>query len=117
MSTKFVNFLTTIWFVSVLICLVMEGTYFGAAEGSILDNLRLFTRKDIGDLFSVPVFNLNFVQGLFDILTWRYSFYTGEYQVLRWFWTAVLTPGAVWGIGTVFVYVWSQLVSLFRLTP
>jgi hypothetical protein len=117
MTTKHINFLTTIWFISVLICIIMEGTYFSSSEQSILNHLRLFKDFHFGTLFSIPVFNLGFVQGIYDILTWRYSFYSDEYVVLRWFWTAVLSPGAVYGLVTMFIGVWSQLVSLFRLLP
>jgi hypothetical protein len=117
MSTKLVNFLTTIWFVSVLICVIMEGTYFGVKEQGILDHLRLITQFHVGTLFSVPVFNVHFIQGLFDVLTWNYSFYSGDWMILRWFWTAMLTPGAVWGLGTAFAWVYGQLVSLFNLLP
>jgi hypothetical protein len=117
MSTKFMNFLTTCWFISILICVIMEGTYFGSRENGIISNLSLIRPFQVGNLFSIPVFNIHFFQGLWQIMTWDYSFYTGYYGILRWFWMAVLTPGAVWGLATVFVYVWTQIISLFRLIP
>ncbi len=117
MSTKLVNFLTTIWFASAFICVILEGSFFGTREGSIIQNLSLFSWYNIGNLFSIPVLNLNFFQGLLQLLTWDYSFYTGWYTILRWFWTAVLSPGAVWGIIQLSIYLYGQLISLFRLLP
>ena len=117
MSTKLMNFLATVWFASTLICVILEGVYFRESEGSIIKNLSLFSWFQVGNLFTIPVLNLNFFAGLLQLLTWDYSFYTGYYSILRWFWTAVLSPGAVWGIITVCIYLWGQIVSLFRLLP
>jgi hypothetical protein len=109
--------MATIWFESILICLILEGSYFGTAEGSIINNLSFFTSFQVGNLFSVPVFNLNFFQGLFQLLTWDYSFYTGYYAILRWFWMTVLTPGVIWGLAQVFIMIYGQIINLFRLLP
>ncbi len=116
MSTKFVQFLSTTFFVSLLICLIMEGTYFGTTERGLLQNLILIRSLQVGS-WSLPVFNPGFVNGLFDLLTWHYSFYEGQYQILRWFWTATLTPGAVWAILQVVIYILGQLFSLLRVVP
>jgi hypothetical protein len=117
MTPKMMNFWTTSWFISILICLIVEGSYFGSTENGIISNLSLFTTFSVGDLFNIPVFNPNFIKGLWQLFSWDYSFYTGTWAILRWFWMVVLTPGAIWGLGTVFIYLWQSLVSLFRLVP
>lgn len=117
MSTKFFSFLGMCWFISTLICLILEGSYFGASEASVINNLSVLTTFNIGNLLVVPVFNVNFVNGIIRILLWDYSFYTGGFQVIRYFWLVTLTPGAVWGIIQSFIWLYGQALSLFRLFP
>jgi hypothetical protein len=101
MTTKFINFLAMSWFISILICLVIEGSSFGASETSVVHDLSLLGQPiSIGGLFSIPTFNLNFFNGIFRLLTWDYSFYYGGYEIIRYFWMAILSSGAVWGIGS-----------------
>ena len=88
------------WFVSILICLVIEGSSFGAEETSIIRDLSFLGEGiKVGDL-SIPTFNLNFFNGIYRILTWDYSFYYGGYSIIRYFWMATLSTGALWGIGS-----------------
>ena len=115
MSTKFFSFLAMCWFVSTLICLILEGSYFGSVENSVINNLSVLTTFNIGNLLVVPVFNVNFVNGIVKILLWDYSFYTGGFIIIRWFWLVTLTPGAIWGIIQTFMYIYSQALTLFRL--
>jgi hypothetical protein len=60
-NTKLVTFLTTIWFVSMMVCALMEGTYFGVLKQGILDDLRMFTKFDVGPWFSARVFSVRFI--------------------------------------------------------
>ncbi len=114
MSTKFFNFLTMVWFLSSLICLVIEGSTIGAAEASVINDLSLMTSLKIGGLVPIPAFNIYFFRGVFRLLTWDYSFYQGGWEILRYFWMCTLSPGAVWGIGQVFAPVFANFMRLFR---
>lgn len=115
MSTKFVNFLAMSWFISVLICLVIEGSYFGADETSIINDLSFLGPPiSVGGLFSIPTFNLNFFRGIYRLLTWDYSFYYGGYAVIRYFWMAILSTGAVWGIGSALALLFTNFFKLGR---
>ena len=78
------------WFLSTLICLVLEGAYFGAAQNSIINDLSIMTTISLGPLV-VPVFNVNFAQGIMRLLLWDYSFYTGGWIVIRYFWVCTLS--------------------------
>lgn len=112
MSTKFMNFLAMCWFLSVLICMVIEGSYFNTHNTmSIINDLIPITWFNIGGIVSIPCFNPNFFVGVFKLLTWDYSFYTGAWTIVRIFWTVILSPGAVWGLGSVFAYVFGNLLS------
>lgn len=113
MTTKFVNFLAMSWFISILICLVIEGSNFGTSETSVIRDLSFMGQPiSVGGLFSIPTFNLNFFTGIYRILTWDYSFYYGGYSIIRYFWLATLSTGAVWGIGSTLAPIFA---NFFRL--
>lgn len=113
MSTKFFNFLAMSWFLSTLICLVIEGSYLGTTESTVINDLSLFTTLKIGGLVPIPAPNIYFFRGVFRLLTWDYSFYSGGYEILRYFWMATLSSGAVWGIGSVFAPVFANFLRIF----
>jgi hypothetical protein len=115
MSQKFMSFLAMCWFISTLICLILEGAYFGASQTSIINDLGVLTTFNIGNLLVVPVFNINFVQGIVRILLWDYSFYTGGWEIIRWFWVCTLSSAAVWGTIQSFIWLYGQALSLFNL--
>jgi len=106
------NFLAMTWFLSVLICLVIEGSYIGATENTIINDLSVLTQLKIGGLVTIPAPNIFFFRGVFRLLIWDYSFYEGGYAILRYFWMVTLSPGAVWGIGSVFAPVFANLLRI-----
>jgi hypothetical protein len=116
MSTKFFNFLCMSWFVSVLISVVTDGVGFGTNEMSVINDLRLFTMTNLGMGITVPVWNLNFFQGVYRLLSFDYGFYGAAdsgWQMIRWFWVAILSPGAIWGIGSSVASIFAQFVKVF----
>jgi hypothetical protein len=113
MSGKLFMFLAYCWFISQLICLVMEGSWFSTAQGSIINSLSLFTTIPILNIITVPVFNVHFINGIVRLMLWDYSFYTGGWVVIRWFWMAVLDPGVIWGVIQSFIWLYGQAISLF----
>lgn len=112
MSTKFMNFLAMTWFLSVLICLVIEGSYLGATENTVINDLSVLTTLNIGGLITIPAPNIFFFRGVLRLLTWDYSFYEGGYSIIRYFWMVTLSPGAVWGIGSVFAPVFANMLRI-----
>ncbi|MDD5338172.1 MAG: hypothetical protein PHG35_02005 [Dehalococcoidales bacterium] len=111
MSPKRMDFMAICWFVSVAICLVIEGTYWGAhGTTNIINNLIPITWFNIGTT-PIPCFNPSFFYGVFQLLTWDYSFYQGGWWVLRVFWALATSPGAVWGMGSTFAFVFGSLLS------
>lgn len=100
MSPKYINFFAYSWFCSTLICLAMEGTYFGSVQGNIVNQLSVIQTIQAGNFFSVGGGIIDFFQGLVRIFLFDYSFYTGGYEILRWFWVATLGVGVVWGLIT-----------------
>ena len=121
MTTKNVSFLAFAWFISTLICLIMEGGDFtftatstGGASilgpGSVINDLAAIQQMSVGNLVGIPSALLTFTRGLFRLLIWDYSFYTGSWVILRWFWVAVFSSAAVWGIGSTFAPVFANLL-------
>ncbi len=98
MNPKYVSFFCYAWFVSTLICLAIEGTYYGATQNSIIHELSIIQAIKAGGIFAVGTATVDFFHGLMRILLWDYSFYSGGYVILRYFWLVVLSPGPVWGI-------------------
>ena len=115
MSPKYISFITLSFFFSVLICMVLEGIYFSAAENSIFNDLsRPIVTLKVGGLVPIPAFNIYFFRGLAKITTFNYSFYEGGFTILRYFWTFMLVPALVWGVAQVFAPVFANLLRLFR---
>ncbi len=115
MTTKYLNFMALSWFLSVLICLTLEGSQLGAAENRVINDLFVFTTLKIGGLFALPAASIYFFRGVFRLITFDYSFYTGGYQILRYLWIVLLSPGAVWGIITFFIYVYTEFLTPLRV--
>ena len=114
-SNNWLNFLAFSWLISTLICLIIEGAFFGSAQTGILAGLSVFNHYDFAGIITVPVINFDFWQSIVRLLTWDYSFYQGGYSILRLFFVASLTPGAVWAIVQACLWLWGNIVS--KLVP
>lgn len=111
MTPKLVMYLAFTWLVGQMICLFIEGTYFGVQEVSIMNSLAVFRTTEVFGLWTVPMLNLDFfTQGMPRLLMWDYSFLTGGYAIFKWF-LYVLSIGAVWGLATVFLGVIQRLFA------
>ena len=114
MSPKYIQFFAASFFFSIIICMVLEGTYFTAAENSVMNDLSILTTIKVGGLVPIPAFNIYFFRGIYRILVFDYSFYEGGFAILRYFWVITLSAGAVWGIAQVFAPVFANLLRIFR---
>ncbi len=114
MSPKYIQFFGFCWLASMLICMVLEGTYFSSYEQSVLNDLIGLQALKVGGIVAIPAWIVTFVRGLIRLLVFDYSFYTGGFAILRYFWIATLSIGAVWGLGQTFAPVFANLLRLFR---
>lgn len=121
MSPKNMAFLAYCYFLSTLISLIVEGSYFGftatgtaggtiAAEGTVINQLSAIQQLVVGGLVAIPAALITFTAGLFRMLIWDYSFYYGGWQIFRWFWLLLFSGAAVWGIATTFVPIFQNLL-------
>ncbi len=110
MSPKTLNFLCYCWFVSTLICLVLEGTWFGSTQNTIVSQLSVLQAIKAGGIFAIGSATVDFFQGLMRMMLWDYSFYQGTFAILRWFWVILLDGGVVWGIFQGLAYIFAQFI-------
>ncbi len=104
------SFIALSWFISVTICLILEGTYFGTNQNSIINELSVLQALKSGGIFAIGSATVNFFHGLMRILLWDYSFYTGDYAILRWLWIVTFDPAVVWGIFQGLAYIFAQFI-------
>ncbi|MBE3141954.1 MAG: hypothetical protein IMZ53_15365 [Thermoplasmata archaeon] len=115
MTPKAINFYTTTWLCSIMICMIIEGSWFGSAghgEQTIIQNLTSMNALNIGDIVGIGSFLVNFFEGILRILLWDYSFYYGGYEVIRWVMVVIFTPAAIWGIGSFFATVFANFLRV-----
>lgn len=94
-GSRTLSFMAFTWLMSTLICLVVEGSWVGTAEQTIINDLSAFTVLKIGGMVPIPAPNLYFFRGIFRLLLWDYSFYTGDFEIVRYIWLVVFTGAAV----------------------
>lgn len=110
---KMFSFLAFVWITSTMICLIIEGSWFGATENTVINDLSIMNTFKIGGLAPLPVPSLYFFRGIFRILLWDYSFYTGDLAFLRYIWLVVFSGAAVWGITKQFVPVIANFLKFW----
>ncbi len=106
------SFYTTVWFLSTVICLILEGSSLGTNEQSVIRELSLFTTLKIGGLITIPAPNLLFFHGIYRVLTWDYSFYSGSFMYVKYFWMVVLDPAIVIDLGVACMYVYANFLKV-----
>lgn len=110
MNPKFLNALAQVWFMSVIVCLIIEGSQMGTTDTTIIHDLTSFGAMNISDLAGFLSATASFFKGIVRILAWDYSFYQGAWQYVRYFWMVMLTPGMIWGITQTFAPVVANML-------
>jgi len=111
-GSKMFSFMAFVWIMSTMICLVIEGSWFGGPERTVINDLSAITSINIGGLVPIPAPSLFFFRGVFRMLLWDYSFYTGMFEMVRWIWLVVFTGGAVWGVMEKFAPVFANFLRI-----
>ncbi len=94
--SQWLNFLTITFFTSTLICLILEGSYFGTSQNSVINDLTVFNSHSMSNFLSLASAGINFFRGLVRVLLFDYSFYSGAWVILRYFWVLVTVPAVAW---------------------
>jgi len=111
-GSKHFSYLAFVWFFSTMICLVIEGSWWGSTQYTVLNDLSGFTSIQIGGLVPIPAPNIFFFRGVFRMLLWDYSFYTGALALFRWIWLGIFTGAAVWGVTEKFAPVFANFLRI-----
>lgn len=111
-DSKMFGFMAFNWIMSTLICLVVEGSWIGSTEQTVINDLSAFTSLNIGGLVPIPAPSLYFFRGVLRMFLWDYSFYTGDFELFRYIWLVVFTGAAVWGIGVKFAPVFANFLRI-----
>lgn len=111
-DSKMFNFMAFTWVMSTLICLVIEGSWIGSTEQTVINDLSAITSLNIGGLVPIPAPSLYFFRGLVRIFLWDYSFYTGDFEIFRYIFLVVFTGAAIWGIAEKFAPVFANFLRI-----
>ncbi len=107
------HFLSFVWLASTVMCLILEGSWIGTAELSVINDLSIMTTLKIGNALVIPAPNLLFFRGVVRLLIWDYSFYSGGYAIFRVLWIATLSPALIWDITQVMAPIFANFLRLF----
>jgi hypothetical protein len=98
-------FLAAVWFISTGICLILDGSYWGTGQSTVIGQLATIKNLNIGNIMSVPGVLVGFVEGMVRMVLFDYSFYEGGWAVIRWFWVIVagfaLARDVIYGFASV----------------
>jgi hypothetical protein len=111
---RLLSFVAFSYFVSILICVILEGTFFQSTETNIFYHLSFFTKYPLPIIGNVPVLSGDFLDAIGKIITWDYSFYTGSWIIVRFIWILITTIGVVWGLVKFFVPIIPSVIAIFR---
>ncbi len=92
--------------------LILEGTWLGSEEDSIVLALTGYTTKSIS-WYQFPLVGVGFLTtGMPTILSWDYSF-LDNLAVVRWIFFCIFTVGFVWALLQIVLPIMANLVSSF----
>lgn len=109
MTPNKISMLAFMWFWCTLICLFIEGAWFGSRELAIANYLTGYNTVDLGGLWGIPRVVIGFfTHGFPALISWDYVFLQGGFAIVRLGLSLTLSAGAVWGLVSAFVTVISR---------
>lgn len=117
MSTKQIMFVSFVFFIGTICCLIGDGIFLGQDQLDIANALTGYniTQVQTAGLWSIPKLGWGFVtHGLPKMLMWDYSFLNnGGYFIIRMLLIFTLSVGVIWGVTTTFIGAAQGLLSKF----
>lgn len=112
MSPRWIQMLAWAWLIGTLMCLIIEGTYFGSTQTNVLNTLSVFRTVEVFGLWNIPVPNLEFFTvGIPRLLMWDYSFLEGGYAIFQWLFVVVFSVPVVFALTMAFIGVIDRLFT------
>lgn len=104
MSSKGIMFYAFIWVMCTLICLFLEGGYWGSTDNNILNQLTGYNVVELGGLWGVVRGGIGFLtHGVPKLISFDYSFLYGGWMIIRIIFIAVFAVGFIWAMLQLFV--------------
>jgi hypothetical protein len=117
MSTKIIMFCVFVFIPGTLFSLLMDGVWWGADQGSVLNALSGFSNVSMSGagIWSFPVMLVSFFTvGVPRMLLWDYSYLNNPFgEVFKLFLYAI-SAGVMWGFFQVFIPVAQSAFSWVR---
>jgi hypothetical protein len=116
MSPKFIMFVSFVFLIGSLACLIIEGVWFGDRELDIVNSLTGYNIIQVSGagVWAIPKLAWGFLtNGLPKLILWDYNFFQGGYFFLRIVLIMTLSVGVVWGIIQTFLPVVQGILSRF----
>jgi hypothetical protein len=116
MNPKLLMFVSFVFFIGTLSCLIIEGGYFGEGEISIANSLTGYNIIQISGagVWSIAKIGWGFVtHGIPKLIFWDFNYFQGGYWIVRMFLIMTLSVGIVWGIIQTFLPVAQGILSRF----
>jgi len=85
-----------------IVCLMLEGTWLGESESSILESLVGFKVTSLGGWEIPKMIGGFFWNGIPMLVSWDYSFLHGTYAIYRFTVLASISVGVIFGITMAF---------------
>jgi len=106
MNPKLVMFMVFTFVAGSTFCLLMEGTYIGTEEVTIMNELTGYSVIQLSGsgAWAVPKLAVGFLlHGLPKLLMWDYVFFSGDWALVKWFLCYPISAGVVFGLIVLFI--------------
>jgi len=116
MNPKLLMFVSFVFLLGTLCCLVIEGSYFGEAEIGIVNELTGYNIIQVSGagVWSIAKMGWGFLtHGVPKMIMWDYNFFQGAYIIIRIFLIMTLSVGVVWGITQALIPVAQGILARF----
>jgi hypothetical protein len=108
--------LAFVFIVGTLMCLFIEGSYIGAEEVELMNQLTGYNTLQLTgtSLWEIPKLAVGFfTHGLPKMIMWDYSFFDGGWGIVKWIFCYPISCGVVYGIGVLFKDVLTGILGAF----
>lgn len=117
MTPKLIMFCVFIFFIGTILSLLIEGTWMGSAEVTVMNQLTGFTTLEVSGagIWAIPKQIIGFfIHGLPKLIMWDYSFLSGTASIFKWVVLYPISAGVVYGIALVFISVVQGIFGTLR---
>lgn len=116
MNPKILMFVSFVFLVGTLCCLIIEGSWLGTGELDVMNSLTGYNVLQVSGagIWAIPKLAWGFMTtGLPKLIFWDYNFFQGGYFIFRVLLIMTLSVGLVWGVIQTFLPVAQGILARF----